>query len=81
VGSCLPANRQLGKAVDVLRVDVPLCFEKEPDMSIYTNDITFRDESRVYSTGKFMYQAFYLTLRLARVFMPMPPIVEVLNMR
>jgi hypothetical protein len=27
---------QVGKALDVLRVDVPLGFDKEPDLSIYT---------------------------------------------
>lgn len=72
---------QVGKALDVLRVDVPLGFDKEPDLSIYTDDVRFRDEHRVYSNGKFMYQMLFFSLRLARVFMPMPPLVEVLNMR
>lgn len=33
--SC-PLSCQVGKALDVLRVDVPLGFDKEPDLSIYT---------------------------------------------
>lgn len=41
----------------------------------------FRDEYRVYSNGRFMYQMLFFSLRLARVFMPMAPLVEVLNMR
>lgn len=72
---------QVGRALDVLRLDVPLGFDKEPDLSIYTDDIRFRDDSRIYSQGKFMYQMLFFSLRLARVFMPMPPIVEVLSMR
>jgi len=71
----------LGRALDHLRVDVPLLFDREPDLSIYTEDVRLRDEARVYASGKFMYQMVYFSLRLARVFMPMPPLVEVLNIR
>jgi len=56
-------------------------FDKEPDLSIYTNDIRFRDDFRVYSTGKFLYNLLYFSLRLARGFMPMPPIVDVIAVR
>jgi hypothetical protein len=71
----------LGKALDHLRVDVPLLFDREPDMSIYTEDIRLRDDSRVYASGKFGYKMVYFSLRLAKVFMPMPPLVEVINIR
>jgi len=71
----------LGRALDHLRVDVPLLFDREPDLSIYTEDVRLRDEARVYASGKFMYQMVYFSLRLAKVFMPMPPLVEVLNIR
>ena len=71
----------LGRALDHLRVDVPLLFDREPDLSIYTEDVRLKDEARVYASGKFMYQMVYFSLRLARVFMPMPPLVEVLNIR
>ena len=37
----------LGKALDHLRVDVPLLFDREPDMSIYTEDVRLRDDVRV----------------------------------
>ena len=60
---------------------MPLLFDREPDMSIYTEDVRLRDEKRVYANGKFMYQMVYFSLRLARVFMPMAPIVEVINPR
>lgn len=71
----------LGKALDHLRVDVPLLFEREPDLSIYTEDVRLRDHARIYASGKFMYQMVYFSLRVARIFMPMPPLVEVLNIR
>ena len=71
----------LGRALDHLRVDVPLLFDREPDLSIYTEDVRLRDEARVYASGKFVYQMVFFSLRLAKVFMPMPPLVEVLNIR
>ena len=71
----------MGRAIDVLRIDVPLMFDKQPDLSIYTEDIRFRDDFRIYSTGKFMYSLLSFSLRLARGLMPMPPIVDVLAVR
>lgn len=67
--------------MDVLRIDVPLCFDKQPDLSIYTEDIRLRDDFRIYSNGKFMYSMVYFTLRLARGFMPVPPVVELIAVR
>ena len=46
---------------------MPLMFDREPDLSIFTEDIRLRDERRVYATGKFMYQMVLFSLRLAKV--------------
>lgn len=42
-------------------------FDRESDMSIFTEDIRLRDERRVYANGKFMYQMVLFSLRLAKV--------------
>lgn len=48
-------------------MDVPLLFDRESDLSIFTEDIRLRDERRVYAQGKFMYQMVLFSLRLAKV--------------
>lgn len=46
---------------------MPLLFDREPDLSIFTEDVRLRDERRVYAQGKFMYQMVLFSLRLAKV--------------
>lgn len=74
-------NLNVGSAIEAIRHDLPHMFQQEPDLSIFTEDVTLSDRSGSLLSGKKMYSTFYSTLRIARRLTSAKPIVNILSLR
>lgn len=74
-------NLNVGSAIDSIRRDFPLMFQQEPDLSIFTEDVTLCDRSGPLLRGKKMYSTFFSSLRIARRLTVVKPVVKVLSLR
>ncbi len=71
----------VGRAIDVLREEVPLMLRAPPTLDIFAEDVVLRDPSGVIVRGRAAYGTFFAGLRVARRLSFSQPTVEILSLR